>query len=221
MLGTGKNMGILLLSITVVLSAATFLTTQNLDKSSSSDVALLMGHMTLKVFDENGYVKVYRQTDNVIVDGGWNTLVENAFSGDYTFDPDGNGPGTLSGTSVSPFSHIGIGSDDGTTLTLGSTNFELGAEITACDRSPIGIFSDGASSASGSSITVKLFAEFDAEFDVGCRGTDIKEAGLFNGTSGGTMFARNTFDTVPALGPFDFLEIAWDFTFTSTPLVGP
>ena len=214
-------MGILLLSVAVISSAATFLTTQTLDKSTN-DVGFLMGHMTLKVIDENGHVKDYRQTDNVIVLGGWDALVENAFSGDYAFIPPG---GTLSGalksSSPGPFSHIAIGSDDGTILTKANTNTALGAELTGCPRSPIGVHVDGAFDVSGSTeILVQLFGGFDAETNPSCGGTAISEAGLFNGTAGvGTpaMFARNTFTEIPALGSFDFLEVQWDFTFNSGP----
>lgn len=220
MLGIGKNMGIFLLTITVILSAAAFLTTQNLDKSTN-DVGFLVGHVTLKVTDENGYIKNYLQTDNVIVDGGWNNLVLNAFSGDYTVDF-GSGPGALQSDAPSPFSHIGIGNGTGTPL---STDASLFGELPACDRSTLEIFSDGASSTSGSSITVSLFAEFDAFLDSGCAGdaildVDISEAGLFNGTASQNtvMFAHTAFSpTVPPLGPFDFLEIQWDFTFSSGP----
>jgi len=215
MKGIGKNIGILLLSVAVISSAATFLMTQNLVESPSpNDVGFLMGHMTLKVIDENGYVRDYRQTDNIIVSVGWDALVRNAFSGDYTVDPDGGGRGDLQSSNPGPFSHIGIGSDGGTGLFLGPDNTGLGAELSGCIRSPIGIHSDGAFGTSISEIQITLFAEFDAETNSGCQTVDIKEAGLFNATSGGAMFARNTFTTVPALGLFDFLEIEWDFTFT-------
>jgi len=218
MKGIGKNMGILLLSIAVISSAATFLMTQYLvESSSTNDVGFLMGHMTLKVIDENGYVKDYRQTDNVIVLAGWNATVQNLFSGDYAIDPDGGGPGSLQATAPSQFSHIAVGSDDGTTLTVDNTNMALGAELSGCPRSTLGVFSDGAIVSSGSLINVKLFGGFDG-VDADCRFA-INEAGLFNGTAAQitVMFARNTFTTVPALGASDFLAIEWDFTFTSPP----
>jgi len=214
----GKNIGILLLSITVILSAATFLTTQTLDKSTN-DVGFLLGHMTLKVIDENGYVKDYRQTDNIIVSVGWDELVRNTFSGDYTIDPDGFGQGALQSFNPGPFSHIAIGSDDGNSLFIGPDNTALGLELSGCPRSPIGIHSDGAFGTSISEITVTLFAGFDAETSPSCGGIAISEAGLFNGTAAQNtvMFARNTFTEIPPLGSFDFLEIEWEFTFTSGP----
>jgi len=160
------------------------------------------------VIDENGYVRDYRQTDNVIVNAGWNELVRNTFTGIY--DP----ASALQDVVTSPFSHIGIGSADNTDLPLDVANIGLGAEL-ACPRESIGISSAGASIGV---ITVTLSVEFDASTDAGCQSADIDEAGLFNGTlpSGTAMFARNTFATVPQLGPFDFLEIDWDFTFNTT-----
>lgn len=210
MLGIGKNMGIFLLSITVILSAATFLTTQTLDKPTN-DVGFLMGHMTLTVTDENGYVKDYRQTDNVIVATGWNALVENVFTGTYF-----GGTGLINGTGATPFSHIAIGSSPNTAT---SSEITLVSELTGCPRSLIDISAPIATTISGSTITVSLFAGFNEPSDSDCLNIAINEAGLFNGTAAENtvMFARNTFTTVPALNEFDFLEIDWDFTFSSTP----
>jgi len=209
----GKNMGILLLSITVISSAATFLTTQYLvESSSTNDAAFLMGHMTLKVIDENGYVRDYRQTDNVIVLAGWNATVLNLFSGDYDIGQFG---GLLQNDNPGPFSHIGIGASPSTAINIDTG---LGSELSGCPRSPIVIQSGGAVNTGGtSSILVTVFGGFNEPSDVDCQTADISEAGLFNGTSplGITMLARNTFTTVPQLGASDFLEIEWDFTFNS------
>jgi len=179
-----------------------------------------MGHMTLKVIDENGYIKDYRQTDNVIVLAGWDALVENAFSGTYV-----TGLGHLNGTGAGPFSHIGIGSFDDIDLPAANTNTALGAELTGCPRSTLGIDSVGAIDFTGASeILVELFAGFNEPSDIDCQNIAISEAGLFNGTAAQNtvMFARNTFTTVPALGAEDTLEIEWDFTFNSGPaFIGP
>jgi len=221
MLGIGKNMGIFLLSITVILSAATLLTTQNLDKSTSTnDVAFVMGHMTLKVIDENGYVTAYRQTDNVIVEKGWDNLVSTVFTGDFTFD-DGDGAGEITGAG-SAFSHMAIGTG---TVPASNSDTTLGLELSGCARSsPLGIIADFSTSLPSTPFTttsiVTLFGGFQGEpASAGCSGTGpITEAGVFNAASAGTMFAKNTFNpSVPTLGENDFLEIEWDFTFTSTP----
>jgi len=213
MKGIYKSMGILLLSITVILSAATFLTTQNLvEPTSPNDAAFLMGHMTLKVIDENGNVRDYRQADNVIVTNGWDTLLQTAFTGTYDL------AGNLDGTGGGAFTHIGIGTG-GNTLPTSATLFGLPGELEFCNRVPITIFSLGSGlSGGGASLDFRLSAEFDAAVDAGCAGTAaIDEVGVFNiGTfNTGDMFARNFFTPpVPSLGPSDKLEIDWDFTFT-------
>ena len=218
----GKNIIILLLSITVILSAATFLTTQNLDKPTN-DAGFLMGHMTLKVIDENGYVRDYRQTDNVIVESGWDTLVQNAFTSVDGFV--GGIPTPLGGS----FSHMAIGTDDfaGTpNLALAEDNAALGAEATTCSRVFIkDITSAGAGAVTPGVLDFTLSATFSAVVDAGCAGTgDITEAGVFNAdiSPNGEMFARNSFTPVPELGVNDSLEIEWDFTFNSEPVfIGP
>jgi len=218
MLGFGKNMGILLLSITVILTAATFLTTQNLiESSSTNDVGFLMGHVTIKVLDENGFVKDYRQTDNVIVNSGWNTVAQNSF---VNHDEFGEAElalgGTIPGTG-GPFTHMGIGTVD---TGLSGANADLAAPAIAtipgtlpCPRSIIEVGSDGASIGIGldSSIEIFVFAEFDG---ASCEASDpINEAGIFNAATTGEMLARNTFIPVAALGSLDVLEIDWTFTF--------
>jgi len=214
MLGFGKNMGILLLSITVILSAATFLTTQNfVETSSTNDTGFLLGHATITVLDENGFVRDYRQTDNVIVDSGWDTLVALGFTGVA-------GLSTPSG----PFSAMGIGtggitgpdaSDEG----LATLALDALGTAAACPRSSIEASSLGASQPGGpgtsSIIELDVFAEFDG---ADCEGSlAIDEAGVFNVGGvppGGEMFARNTFAPVAPLGDLDVLEIDWTFTFT-------
>jgi len=210
MLGFGKNMGILLLSVTVILSAATFLTTQTLDRSSTNDVGFLMGHVTITVVDENGYVKDYRQSDNVIVEHGWEALVQNGFSiTPFT-------GAIVAPTGGSAFSHIGIGS--GGADPLSGLNEDITTPIVACPRSVLEAFSDGAGTdpmLGSTIITFELSADFFGD-DCAGDGSDIDEAGVFNtdGVSpGGEMFARNAFAPVTALGPDDSLLIDWDFTF--------
>jgi len=207
MLGFGKNMGILLLTITVILSATAFLTTQNIAEPSPNDSSFVLGHVTLKVLDENGYVKDYRQSDNVIVADGWNALVQTAFPGDYSF-------GAIPATSGA-FTHVGLGSGAGP---LGGGNVSLGTALVACPRVAFAdIFSDGAQ------VDLTLFSTIDIEIAADFAGatcTDnvvINEAGIFNDATTGEMFARNTFGDVPALGISDALELDWTLTFTGLP----
>ena len=208
MLGIGKNMGIVLLTITVILSAATFLTTQNIAPSSPNDSSFVMGHVTLKVIDENGNIRDYRQSDNVIVGTGWDTLVQTAFPGDYSF-----GAIVTTATSSTPFGFIGVGTD-GLVSPLGAGDPALSAEV--CRSAFSEIFSAGAvvdpDPITGfSAITIEIAADFDG---IGCPGFTLNEAGIFNDPAAGEMFARNTFGDVAPLGSDDTLELDWSLTFT-------
>jgi len=230
MMGFGKNMGILLLSFTVILTGATYLTTQNLDESlsilsSPNDSGFVMGHLTLTVLDENGMIKSYQQSDNVIVEHGWEALVQAGFAGPFI-----NGIGDpVPGTSGA-FTHIGIGTGLGISALSGS-NEGLGIPVIGCPRSVIeditteGAFTDPDGS---SSIAIELFASFTG---IDCGGdpadpVSIDEAGIFN-TDGsappgvGEMFARNGFTPVAPLGPLDLLELDWTITFTGAAPPGP
>lgn len=213
MLGFGKNIGLLLLSITVIFAGSTFTLALDADESLTSDSGLVQGHTTLTVYDENGYVKSYTQSDNAIVDNGMNTLVQQTF-------------GTVSGdipASTGAVTHMGIGTGSVTAIGSDSTL----TTITGCDRSAATFTSAGASTnaATGfSSITVRASASFTGgATDSSCSASaSITEAGMFNadGTiaaTPGEMFARNAaFTAVTTLGPNDSLDITWDFTFTGT-----
>ena len=227
MLSFGKNMGILLLSITVILTAATFLTTQNLiESSSTNDVGFVLGHVTVTVLDENGFVKDYRQTDNVIVNSGWNTIVQNSFvNHDFNGNPIAMAGGIPSTSTA--FTHMGIGTGSGTldanNADIATPAIDVSGTNVACPRSLIEVSSAGSSGTGpgvGSTITVNVFAEFDG---AECEGSaEINEAGVFNaaGIPGGEMLARNVFTGVTALGALDVLEIDWTFTFSGDPTEG-
>jgi len=209
MLGIGKNMGIALISITVIFAGLSFTIAQDVEETPVSDSGLVTGHMILRVIDENGYVKDYRQSDNQIVQNGFNILVRETFGGTFT--------GTIP-TSTGPVSHMGIGDNDTPTVALASTNTGLGSPITdnTCARDLFdSVFSNTAT-------TSNLLATIDVKVTSTFLGSDcatanpIVEAGVFNagGAGAGEMFARNTFTGVSTLGADDTLVIDWTFTFT-------
>jgi len=210
MLGIGKNMGIVLVSITVIFAGLSFTIAQDIEESPKSDSAFVTGLMTLKVIDENGYVKTYIQSDNTIVQNGFNILVRETFSGTFT--------GTIP-TSTGPISHMGIG-DNNPSLTLAANNAALGSAVVdgTCARDLFdSVFSNTATtSGTFATIDVKVTSTF---LGSACAtANDIVEAGVFNagGAGAGEMFARNTFAGVSTLGADDTLVIDWTFTFTDT-----
>lgn len=209
MLGIGKNIGLLLLSITVIFAGTTFTLALDADESLTSDSGFVQGHTTLTVYDENGYVKSYAQSDNAIVQNGMTTLVQETF-GLTTEAVTGD-----IGASTGPVSHMGIGT--GSLAAVGSDSTLT--TITGCVRQAATFTSAGAG-ASGNFATITVRAS--ATFSGGTVGSscsavaDITEAGMFNAAgSAGEMFARNAaFAAVTELGATDTLDITWDFTFT-------
>lgn len=205
MLGIGKNMGIALVSITVIFAGLSFTIAQNVEESSVIDSGLVTGLMTLKVIDGNGYVTTYIQSDNQIVETGLNVLVRETFAVTAGDVPASDGPIT----------HMDIGDNDTPAVALASDNVGLGSPIAGgCVRSGFDSVTSNtaASTANVASIDVTVVATF---LGPECANADpIIEAGVFNDVSAGQMFARNTFTGVPELGDDDSLVIDWKFTFT-------
>lgn len=203
----GKNIGLLLLGLTVIFAGSTFTMALDAEESSTSDSAFLTGHMTLTVFDENGYVKSYSQSDNAIVQNGMTILAQETF-----------GTAALTGgigSSTGPVSHMGIGTSPTAT---DPTDTSL-TSITGCARLPATITATAASGGTFATVTISATATFaGGAVDSTCSAVaDIREAGMFNDVSAGEMFARNVgFGAVTQLGSTDTLKIDWDFTFTDT-----
>lgn len=208
MMALGKNIGLLLLSMTVIFAGSTFAMALDVDESPKSDDGSITGVMTLTVIDENGYVKQYSQSDNHIVENGMTILAQETF---------GTAPLTGGiGTSSGPVSHMAIGTD-GTGSAAGNTGVTA---ITGCARLPATITATAATTAA---TFAEIVVSTTATFDGGTIGTscsaaaDITEAGMFNSLGAGEMFARNTgFAAVTTLGSTDTLKIDWDFTFTDS-----
>ena len=211
MLGIGKNIGLLLLSFTVIFAGTTFTLALDANESSTSDSGFVQGHTTLTVYDENGYVKSYAQSDNAIVQNGMTTLVQETFG--LTTEAVTGGIGSSTG----PVSHMGIGTGavaavgGDSTLTAVVNCVRQAATFTSTGAGPSGDFA---------TITVRASATFSggAGSTVCSFASSITEAGMFNAAgSAGEMFARNAgFTPVTTLGATDTLDIDWDFTFTGT-----
>ena len=204
----GKNIGLLLLSMTVIFAGSTFAMALDVDESPTSDAGLITGVMTLTVFDENGYAKSYSQSDNHIVENGMTILAQETF-----------GTSTLTGgigSSTGPVSHMAIGTD-GTGSAADDTSITA---ITGCAREAAAITATAATTVSTfATIVVSATATFDGgTVGASCSAVaSIVEAGMFNSLGAGELFARNTdFAAVTQLGSTDTLQIDWDFTFADT-----
>lgn len=182
----------------------TFSTSEEVSQAGTS-YALngLSGHLSVEVRDDDGNLKAYRQTDNVITVTGENCALRALFSPTNL--------ATTSGTSVCTggltegFSYIQVG--EGSTFEQ-STDVAL---VTPITDSGLGITGGSVTwtNATGVDLSDAAKAVIAKSFSV--TGTkSISEAGLFNGTSDSTngMFARKTFAPV-TVNNGDTLTVSW------------
>lgn len=116
------------------------------------------------------------------------------------------------GTAAAVMSHMGIGTDS-TTEVVGNT--ALGAELTVAGGftgyTRAGI-QGGTGTASNNVVTfVATFPANNPSAPSG--GAVLREAGIFNASSAGTMLCRTTFPIVTKL-PADALTITWTVTIS-------
>lgn len=120
------------------------------------------------------------------------------------------------GTASAIMSHMGIGTDStaevaGTNPSNGNT--ALGAELTVAGGYT-GYARAGLTTASNSNNVVTYVATFAANVpSAPSTGAVLREAGIFNALTGGTMLCRTTFPIVTKL-PADALTITWTVTIS-------
>lgn len=112
------------------------------------------------------------------------------------------------GTSAAIMSHMGIGTNSTTEL---ATDTALGAELTVAGGFT-GYSRAALSIATSASNVVTYSANFAANNpSAPSGGAVLREAGIFNASTAGTMLCRTTFPTVTKL-PADALTITWTIT---------
>ena len=185
---------------------------------SANDSAFIMGHVTATLTDENGYIKAYRQTDNMIVNTGLDIIANQVFSnGTITNNTAAGDAYATSGGTVKAVA-LGTGGDnqpqegqdDLTTYLSGCTNKTAGDDG---DNSYWDAGTDNSASTSDS-VVVTSNTTFSGS---NCQGS-IDEVGLFTditGTAGGRLFAIQEFDAI-SVGSSDTLTINWDITFADS-----
>jgi len=163
-------------------------------KEVKTDSATIMGHVVVKVFDENGVLTQYAESDNLVVDVGLDGMVDRIF-----------------GTALQPlplqifdFVHIGTGSVFAPNATQTDLEIPLGG---LCVRvQDVSVFGD-------TSVSGETTATIEALFDGGDCAGQIVEAGVFNNATAGTMVARSTFGIV-TIGLGDTLTLSYEITIT-------
>lgn len=183
----------IILGVVLVGSIATvnmaFVQNNEVSANSLKSVAGMVGHITLTATDEDGNISAYRQTDNVVINGGDNCLLADTF----------NVANTCGNTALG-FDTVHIGSNNAafseTSTNLVTWEKQTGGSVTS---------SSTAVDASGASVTVTAaFLDVDRT---------IAEAALMNtsDSAGGDVLALQNFSPI-ALGSTDDLTIEWTVT---------
>ncbi len=146
----------------------------------------IMGHVTLTAYDEFGNIKAYQQSDNLVVNDGEDCAVQILFD---------DGIANICGT-TSAFQAIAIGT--------GSTAAADGN--TALETETIRGGYDSANFTAAAGTTA---AQVVIERDFTGVSATIAESGILNNNStGGDLFARQTFSGIP-LTSGDTLNVEW------------
>jgi len=158
-----------------------------------SDNAMFLGHVELVAKDPDGNIKAYRQTDNTVTYTGKNCVAAKTFG-----EPAGaNATQSVCGGATNNFNWIAIGTG---TAAEAATQTALGAEVLRTQDTVKGIIN-------GSS--VNPYVTLQQTFTPGA--STIAEAGLFDASSNGHMFARKQFTGI-GMGATDTLTVTWRIT---------
>lgn len=205
---TSKNIGMLMIAVAIIGTSGTFaLVDGSLDSQSidtTVDTQGLFGHVEATVYDEDGNIKAYTQSDNKIVNNGLDMIMKN------TFSPAGGHTGGIS-TALGQVTHMQLG--------IGTAEVAAGINIiTVASVSGTCTADTFTSSAAGGGAAITLTGTFTIAGDgTGGCGDVLGEAGLFDGSTGSgidDMFAQNAFASTVDLAGTDSLVVNWTFTFT-------
>lgn len=155
--------------------------------AGTADESGIYGHLTATLYDEDGNVKAYRQTDNRIVDTGLDVLADLVFGTTLTTTP-----------SVIDIMAIGV---SGTASAAAQTDLLDRTGLGTCTNATVA-FLEGATGAGLVNVTDTV----SFQGSLGCN-AGIQEAGLFDANNG-NMFARQSFGVI-TVGGSDQLDITW------------
>ena len=144
------------------------------------------GKLTIVLHDENGVVKEERHVDNLVVSVGKAYITSR-----------------MIGTSSGVMSHMEVGTDN-TSPAAGDT--ALGGAVAS---SRTGLTSSTQTTSSSTNDSVQYVCTFPAGTGTGA----LVEAGIFNGSSAGTMLCRTVFSVVNK-GASDAMTITWTVTLS-------
>ena len=150
------------------------------------------GALSIVVTDEHGSIKQDLYVPNLVVNAGKAFIASR-----------------MVGTAAAVMSHMAIGTD-ATAELVGNTT--LGTELTV--GGGFTGYSRAAVTGTSSSNVVTYTANFPANNpSAPAGGAVLREAGIFNASTGGTMLCRTTYPIVTKL-PADALSITWTITIS-------
>lgn len=195
-----RNIALMFLGVVAVSTVGAFALLQPSQESVkiSETSGMMMGHVVLTVVDENGNVKAYRQTDNLITNTGIASLAGLFFE-------------DIAGATAGEASHIIVGTGGETAAAYTSTGSDLITAITggACARQDAA-FTVQTAAANGDT-TIRGTASFTGS---SCDDASIDEAVLYNDLTAGEALARTVFTAVTTTAS-DTLNITWDYTLAN------
>jgi len=201
-----KNVGIFAVALVAVSLTGSFAIADEFQGMQLGEQrGTVYGHVTTTLYNADGNVIQYTQSDNRIVENGLDMLMIN------TFSPAGGFAGGIN-TALTPVISMQVGT--GVAEVLATAN--VITSIVGCNADT---FTGTGAGATASSTSVTLSGIFTTAGDGAPCATTLGEAGLFDGATGsGTddMFAQNAFSTTVALTSTDQLNVDWTFTFTDT-----
>lgn len=173
------------------------------------DSSFVMGHVTAWVFDQDGNVKAYRQTDNAIVNTGLDIIANQVFGNGTIANGTAAGPAYATSGGTAKALALGTGGDG----TPQAGQDDLTTYLTGCNNQT----TSWIGGAGDVSTNVVLISNTTFSGTDGCAG-QINEVGIFtdvSGTQNGRLFAIQEFGAV-TVGSDDTLTINWDITFSDT-----
>ena len=151
------------------------------------------GHVTAVVYDSNGNIKSYFQTDNKVVNSGRNCGADLVF-------------GTGIGTDCAFVNKMAIGTS---TLSIASTNSDLLGKTTNGNVGPLIPTSTTLAGAALPGDDALLTYTNTFEISTTDSGKNITETGLFDGNN--NMFARSGLGPIP-VSAGDKITVDWNIT---------
>ncbi|AJZ76085.1 hypothetical protein [Candidatus Nitrosotenuis cloacae] len=230
-------LGVALTVVAGLFGAASFglIETNNVSKASTTTTGLITGHVTTIHKDSAGNVVGYRQSDNLIVNGGENCTLKMLFA---AAGGAAGGNNVCTGANTAGYRWIAIGNTTSSYIagnTPGAplptdTNLGNPYNSTAANAGMarkfgnVGLsgWSNSTGSTNAGTATVVMSATFTNNA-VGAR--VVNESGLFNMTDGGSnhqtdgMFAKQVFSGI-SLNANDSLTVQWTINVGGTSTFG-